>query len=340
MRRLLVCEIKMSNDTKKNLVEVSNLKTYFPVRGGFLRRTSGWVKAVDGVSFNIAPGQTLGLVGESGCGKTTVGRTILRLIQPSEGDVYFDGRDVFKLCDSDIRRLRRNMQIIFQDPYGSLNPRMTVGNIISEVLGVHKIVKGREKRDRVVELLEKVGLAAHYADRYPHEFSGGQRQRIGIARALALEPKFIVCDEPVSALDVSIQSQIINLLRELQAQMNLTYLFIAHDLAVVEHISDHVAVMYLGRIVEYATSSDLYGNPMHPYTRALMSAIPEPDPGGGKERIILHGEVPSPSNPPSGCPFHPRCPQAENRCTSEIQALKPVSGSDKHFAACWKNLDF
>jgi oligopeptide/dipeptide ABC transporter ATP-binding protein len=301
-----------------------------------LKRTVGWVKAVDGVSFQIEAGKTLGLVGESGCGKTTVGRTILRLIPATAGKVIFDDCDVFGQPEAAMRRMRRDMQLIFQDPYGSLNPRMTVQSIVGEAIGVHERLYGRRRRDRVASLLEKVGLSAHHAGRYPHEFSGGQRQRIGIARALALGPKFIVCDEPVSALDVSIQSQIVNLLQDLQAEMGLTYLFIAHDLAVVEHISDYVAVMYLGRIVEYADRDELYANPLHPYTRALMSAIPQPEPRRKTERIVLAGEVPSPSNPPSGCPFHPRCPLAEERCALEVQQLEQKTEGKEHLAACWK----
>ncbi|MCD6395789.1 MAG: dipeptide ABC transporter ATP-binding protein [Planctomycetes bacterium] len=324
------------DNTDKYLIEVADLKTHFAVRKGMLRRVAGWVKAVDGVSFRIGRGKTLGLVGESGCGKTTVGRTILRLISATAGQVTFDGSDVFRLPGSAMRRMRRDMQLVFQDPYGSLNPRMTVDNIVGEALTVHEGVRGRKRRDRVVSLLEKVGLAAHHAGRYPHEFSGGQRQRIGIARALALGPKFIVCDEPVSALDVSIQSQIINLLQDLQDELGLTYLFIAHDLAVVEHISDHVAVMYLGRIVEYTDRDELYANPLHPYTRALMSAIPRPEPQRRHERIVLHGEVPSPSNPPSGCPFHPRCPIAQERCSREVQHLEQKGQGKEHLVACWK----
>ena len=324
------------DNTDKYLIEVEDLKTHFAIRKGMLRRVAGWVKAVDGVSFRIERGKTLGLVGESGCGKTTVGRTILRLIPATAGGVTFDGSDVFGLPGAAMRRMRRDMQLIFQDPYGSLNPRMTVDNIVGEALTVHEGVRGRKRRDRVASLLEKVGLAAHHAGRYPHEFSGGQRQRIGIARALALGPKFIVCDEPVSALDVSIQSQIINLLQDLQDELGLTYLFIAHDLAVVEHISDHVAVMYLGRIVEYADRDELYANPLHPYTRALMSAIPRPEPQRRGERIVLHGEVPSPSNPPSGCPFHPRCPIAEERCSRDVQHLGQAGEGKEHLVACWK----
>jgi oligopeptide/dipeptide ABC transporter ATP-binding protein len=326
----------MNNKQENLLVEVRDLKTHFPIKAGVLSRTVGHVKAVDGVSFSIEPGQTLGLVGESGCGKTTVGRTLIRLIQPTAGSFTFDGQDVFSVSPGRMKAVRRDIQMMFQDPYGSLNPRMTVEIIVGEALGVHHISSGKKRRDRVVDLLEKVGLSAEQLNRYPHEFSGGQRQRIGIARALALDPKFIICDEPVSALDVSIQSQIINLLQDLQAQFNLTYLFIAHDLAVVEHISDWVAVMYLGRIVEYASRDDLYADPKHPYTRALLSAIPEPDPDRKKQRIPLAGEVPSPSNPPSGCPFHPRCPMAEEKCKHQTQTLQPKGGSAQHTAACWK----
>ncbi len=319
------------------LLEVQNLKTYFPIRAGLFRRTVGFIKAVDGVSFRIQPGQTLGLVGESGCGKTTVGRTILRLIPAAAGSVLFEGTDVLAVPVAAIKPLRRQMQIMFQDPYGSLNPRMNVEAIVAEPLKVHGLASGTQRRQRVVELLEQVGLSRRYLDRYPHEFSGGQRQRIGIARALALGPKFLVCDEPVSALDVSIQSQIINLLMDLQKYLGLTYLFIAHDLAVVQHISDSVAVMYLGRIVEYASPDALFEHPLHPYTRALLSAIPIPQPGRPRERIVLKGEVPSPANPPSGCPFHPRCPWAESRCRREEQML--IEYRTGHQAACWKARD-
>lgn len=322
--------------TKKYLVEVEDLKTHFPIKRGLFSNVVGHVKAVDGVSFNIQAGKTLGLVGESGCGKTTVGRTILRLIKASGGKVTFNDKNVFALGPSQLRRLRCDMQLIFQDPYSSLNPRMTVSNIVGESLTVHGIATGNARQKKVNYLLERVGLSPHHSSRYPHEFSGGQRQRIGIARALALNPKFIVCDEAVSALDVSIQSQIINLLQDLQDEMGLTYLFIAHDLAVVEHISDYVAVMYLGKIVEYTSSKELYRNPLHPYTRALMSAIPKPDPHGRSKRIVLGGEVPSPSNPPSGCPFHPRCPMAEHRCTLEKQKLKQYGDGEEHIVACWK----
>ncbi len=324
------------NGSSDYLVEVEDLKTYFPIRAGVFSKTVGFVKAVDGVSFKIKPGQTLGLVGESGCGKTTVGRTMIRLIPHTEGAFTFDGEDVFSLSQNRTKKLRRDIQMMFQDPYGSLNPRMTVENIVGEALKVHRIAGGKERRDRVADLLKKVGLSSQHLNRYPHEFSGGQRQRIGVARALALDPKLIICDEPVSALDVSIQSQIINLLQDLQEQMNLTYLFVAHDLAVVEHISDYVAVMYLGRIVEYADRDRLYANPLHPYTQALLSAIPEPNPMKQKQRIVLGGEVPSPSNPPSGCPFHPRCPLAEETCKQQAQPLTSKEGADDHLVACWK----
>lgn len=324
----------MSNDNY--LVDVQDLKTWFLIRAGVLSRTVGHVKAVDGVSFRIRPGKTLGLVGESGCGKTTVGRTLLRLISPAGGRFIFDGEDVFSAGPKRIKQLRRDMQMMFQDPYGSLNPRMNVEEIVSEPLLVHRLAGRTKRREKAAELLEKVGLSSEHLGRYPHEFSGGQRQRIGIARALALNPKLLICDEPVSALDVSIQSQIVNLLQDLQQEMGLTYLFIAHDLAVVEHISEDVAVMYLGRIVEFASRDTLYADPRHPYTQALLSAIPEPSPVKAKQRIVLGGEVPSPSNPPSGCPFHPRCPLAEERCIQEIQSLDPKDSAGTHLAACWK----
>ncbi|HOK96624.1 MAG TPA: dipeptide ABC transporter ATP-binding protein [Anaerohalosphaeraceae bacterium] len=323
-------------EPSKTLVEVKDLKTWFPIRAGIFSRTVGWVKAVDGVSFSIRQGQTLGLVGESGCGKTTVGRTLMRLIPPTQGTFIFDQMDVFSLSAGEMKNFRQNVQMMFQDPFGSLNPRMTVENIIGEPLIVHRSMSAKQRRQRIVELMEQVGLSAQHLNRYPHEFSGGQRQRIGVARALALNPKFLICDEPVSALDVSIQSQIINLLQDLQSRLNLTYLFIAHDLAVVEHISDWVAVMYLGHIVEYANRDTLYADPLHPYTVSLLSAIPEPDPSRQKKRIVLKGEVPSPSNPPSGCPFHPRCPMAEKRCAEETQQLEAKDQQGQHWAACWK----
>lgn len=314
------------------LLQVRGLKKHFPIKGGIFSKTVGYVYAVDGVSFSMYAGETLGLVGESGCGKSTTGRTILRLIEPTAGEVIFEGQDILKLNKSEMRARRRDMQIIFQDPYASLNPRMTVGNIVGEPLDIHKIAKGTEREDRVATLLEKVGLRPEHIKRYPHEFSGGQRQRIGIARALALNPKLIICDEPVSALDVSIQAQVINLLEDLQKDFHLSYLFIAHDLSVVEHISDRVAVMYLGKIVELATDKELYTNPMHPYTEALLSAVPIPDPAVKKERIILPGDVPSPINPPSGCRFHTRCLYKKERCVQEEPQLEDKGNG--HYAAC------
>ena len=315
--------------TKDILVNVENLKMYFPVTSGvILQKTVGQVKAVDNVSFFIRKGETLGLVGESGCGKTTTGRAILQLYEPTEGKVQFDGTELTELNASDMRSMRKEVQIIFQDPYGSLNPRMTAGDIIGEPLKVHKLINGRQEyRDKVAELLSIVGLSPYMADRYPHEFSGGQRQRIGIARALAVNPSFIVCDEPVSALDVSIQAQVVNLLEDLQEKFGLTYLFIAHDLSVVKHISDRIAVMYLGHIVEIAPANELYSNPIHAYTRALLSAIPIPDPTIEKtrERIILEGDVPSPLNPPAGCVFKPRCTKKDKcKCAETTPTLTQV----------------
>ncbi|GMU25035.1 MAG: ABC transporter ATP-binding protein [Phycisphaerae bacterium] len=302
---------------------------------GVFSRIGGYVKAVDGVSFDVRKGRTLGLVGESGCGKTTVGRTVLRLIPATAGRVRFEGVDVFALNRSALRTLRRRMQIIFQDPYGSLNPRMTVSTIVGEGLTVHGLARGRERDRRVAELLERCGLSPSHINRYPHEFSGGQRQRIGIARALALNPDLIICDEPVSALDVSIQSQILNLLKDLQRELGLSYLFIAHNLAVVEHFSDEVAVMYLGKIMEIASAQELYRNPKHPYTQALLSAVPEPDPTARRSRVVLGGEVPSPMNPPPGCPFHPRCPLAIDICRQEVPALiRHQDCEPGHLVAC------
>ncbi len=326
------------------LLQVENLKTYFPIRRGFFKRVVGHVRAVDDVSFTVNEGETLGVVGESGCGKTTVGRTILRLIESSgaaeiSGKVTFGGVDVFSLPPARLRELRRDMQIIFQDPVGSLNPRMTIGAMLAEPLLVHKLATKNDVRPKVAALLDRVGLPTSAANRYPHEFSGGQRQRIGIARALALKPRFIVCDEPVSALDVSIQAQILNLLEDLQKELNLSYLFIAHNLAVVEHFSDRVAVMYLGRIVEIALSAELYKNPRHPYTSALLSAVPKPTPHKTDQRIVLGGELPSPSRPPSGCPFHPRCPlyaqKKDPRCVTQMPPLESKNGQSEHRAACW-----
>jgi len=318
------------------LVSVRNLKKEFPIRKGVLSRQVGAVKAVNDVSFDVARGETLGVVGESGCGKTTTGRAILRLIEPTSGDVRFEGRDVRAMGTSELRSLRREMQIIFQDPVSSLNPRMSVGAIIREGLTIHKLAEGAAADARVRQLLQEVGLRPEYSNRYPHEFSGGQRQRIGIARALSVEPKFIVCDEPVSALDVSVQAQVINLLEDLQRDHDLTYMFIAHDLSVVEHIADRVAVMYLGKIVELATAEDLYATPLMPYTQALLSAVPIADPKARKERIILKGDVPSPANPPSGCVFHPRChhPAKDAACAAIVPPLEEKTPG--HFAACIK----
>ena len=316
------------------LLEVKNLKVHFPVKPGMFSRVREFVKAVDDVSFAIEPGETLGLVGESGCGKTTLGRAIVRLVEPTAGSVLLNGEDITQMRGSELRARRRKFQMIFQDPYGSLNPRMTVEQIVGEALDIHQLTDSKSARQkRIVELLrDAVGLDPVYAQRYPHEFSGGQRQRIGIARALAVEPELIICDEPVSALDVSVQAQIINLLQDLQQQRGIAYLFIAHDLAVVEHISRRVMVMYLGKIVETAEAKSIIREPQHPYTQALISAIPEVDPESKRRRIILPGDVPSPIHPPPGCPFHPRCPVAEARCRTEIPALREVVKD--HFAAC------
>jgi oligopeptide/dipeptide ABC transporter ATP-binding protein len=317
----------------RDLVVVKNLATYFPVRAGLLQRVVAWVQAVDDISFTVREGETLGLVGESGCGKTTVGRSILRLIKPTRGEVSFDGVNILKLKGRAWKDMRRNMQIIFQDPYASLDPRMPIGQSVMEGLNIYGIGTRQERIETMLGILKKVGLEEYHARRYPHEFSGGQRQRIGIARALALRPKFIVCDEPVSALDVSIQSQVLNILKELQREFGLTYLFIAHNLSVVEHISDRVIVMYLGKMVEMADRFELYRQPLHPYTKALMTAIPIPDPTLKRERIILKGDVPSPLNPPKGCRFHPRCPIAIDKCSVEepiYQEARP-----EHWVACW-----
>jgi oligopeptide transport system ATP-binding protein len=316
-----------------SLLEVQNLKVQFPVKHGVFSGVRAHVKAVDDVSFRIEPGETLGLVGESGCGKTTLGRAIVRLIEPAAGSILFEGDDITRLDGAELRARRRKLQMIFQDPYGSLNPRMTVGEVVGEAIDIHKLADNPAARQQRIEgLLKSVGLDPAHAQRYPHEFSGGQRQRIGIARALAVEPKLIVCDEPVSALDVSVQAQIINLLQDLQAERGIAYLFIAHDLAVVEHISRRVMVMYLGKVVELSDAKSLVDSPKHPYTQALLSAVPVVDPDSKRERIVLPGDVPSPIHPPSGCPFHPRCPVAETRCKTEVPILRELTPG--HWASC------
>lgn len=323
----------VSENSNQRLMVVKNLKKYFPVKTGVLQRVSAYVQAVDDVSFEVKKGETLGLVGESGCGKTTVGRTVLRLTNPTSGSVEFDGKDILKLSGNELKAVRRDMQIIFQDPYASLDPRLRVGDSVMEGLEIHRIGNRKDRYQMAIDILKKVGLEEYHARRYPHEFSGGQRQRIGIARALALKPRFIVCDEPVSALDVSIQSQVLNILKDLQDEFGLTYLFIAHNLGVVEHISDRVAVMYLGKIVELTTRDELFRNPLHPYTKALMSAIPIPDPTLKRERTVLKGDVPNPINPPSGCRFHTRCPVAVAQCAEKEPPF--VEKSAGHQVACW-----
>ncbi|NIS67748.1 MAG: dipeptide ABC transporter ATP-binding protein [Proteobacteria bacterium] len=317
----------------EELLSISDLKVHFPIKKGLFSRTVGRVYAVDGVSFNLRRGETVGLVGESGCGKTTTGMAILRLIEPTSGTVVFDGMDTSQMTKSNLRSLRRQMQIIFQDPYSSLNPRMTVNQIIGDPMDIHGVYRGREREERIAYLLEKVGLTPEQGRRYPHEFSGGQRQRIGVARALALNPQLIIGDEPVSALDVSIQAQIINLLIDLQEEFQLSYIIIAHDLAVVEHLCDRIAVMYLGKIVELASYRHLYTDPKHPYTQALLSAVPVADPRKARERVILKGDVPSPINPPPGCHFHPRCPYRMDQCDKTEPVLKDLGG--EHYVACY-----
>ena len=326
-------EIKKTPDTENEyLLEVKNLVKWFPIKSSFFKQTIGNVRAVDGISFKIKRGQTMGLVGESGCGKSTAGRTILRLLEKTSGEVWFDGKEIFSLSKEELRRMRPRMQIVFQDPYSSLSPRLPVGEIIGEAVREHGIVSPEEYDDYITRVMKACGLPEYYKDRYPHEFSGGQRQRICIARALALKPEFIVCDEPVSALDVSIQAQIINLLKELQEQYKFTYLFISHDLSVVEHISDTVGVMYLGNLVEYGATEDIFKNPLHPYTKALFSAIPVPDPTAKMNRIVLEGSIPSPANPPAGCKFHTRCAQCMEQCKTEVPEQREIEPG--HFVVC------
>lgn len=320
---------------EQKLLEIKNLKKYFPVKEGVFRRTVAHVKAVDDISFFIREGETLGLVGESGCGKSTAGRTILRLLEATDGEIWFEGKNLLDLGKRELREMRKEMQIIFQDPYASLNPRMTVADIVGEPMDIHNLASNKKERnEKVADILDTVGLGPEYMKRYPHEFSGGQRQRIGVARALAVDPSLIIADEPVSALDVSIQAQVINLMQDLQGEFGLTYLFIAHDLSVVKHISDRVAVMYLGKLVELADKKELFDDPKHPYSQSLLSAIPVADPTYEKERIILEGDVPSPVNPPSGCRFHPRCPYAMDICSEKEPEFKDYGNGEGHWAAC------
>ena len=322
----------MSEDRKTPLLEVKNIKKWFPAKKSPFSREKVYIKAVDGVSFTLNEGETLGVVGESGCGKSTMGRTVLRLLEPTEGQVLFEGKDYTALKDAELRKSRTDLQIIFQDPYASLDPRMTIGDIIAEPLDIQLKLPAKERMERVLKTMERVGLNTRYVNRYPHEFSGGQRQRIGIARAIVLEPKLMVCDEPVSALDVSIQAQVLNLLMDLQKEMRMAYIFISHDLSVIKHISDRVAVMYLGHVVEIAEKADLYNHPMHPYTVALLSAIPVPDRKHKKEKIVLEGDLPSPANPPSGCIFHTRCYKAKDICKTQVPELKDCGNG--HCCAC------
>ncbi|MDP9729075.1 ABC transporter ATP-binding protein [Alicyclobacillus tolerans] len=314
------------------LLEVKNLKKHFPIRKGFIRRTAGYVRAVDGIDLTVYAGETLGVVGESGCGKSTMGRSLLRLVEPTSGQIHFQGKDIMKLSKSQMRDMRREMQIVFQDPYASLNPRYTIGQTLSEPMEIHHLHNSTARKQRVQSMLERVGLDPSYSSRFPHEFSGGQRQRIGIARALVLNPKLMILDEPVAALDVSVQSQVINLLEDLQQDFNLTYIFVAHDLSVVKHISNRILVMYLGRMMELASSNDLFADPLHPYTRALLSAVPIPNPRVKRERIILQGDLPSPANPPKGCVFHTRCPLAQDVCREKVPEWREAKHN--HMVAC------